>query len=222
LKLNKALTLNATPIGGTTMDHGIKWSIFAAGLALSSALGPGSAQAANLLATETGDTASLVPDANWDRTPFTSTSTGESATGSGAFLANSTATGSALVVLTEGPNDANSDWLELVYSGAGGRGTETVRAIWNSDADPGGLPALPTGVTPMFLSETGASQDVTALLGASATASGFSFPSNITVQAQSDAPEAVVPELSTWAMMLMGFVGLGYAAYNRSTKAKVA
>jgi hypothetical protein len=200
------------------MNHGIKWSVFAAGLALSSALGPGSAQAANLLATENDDTASLVPDANWDRTPFTSTSSGESATGSGAFLANSTATGSALAVLTEGPNGANSDWLELIYSGAGGRGTETVRAIWNSDADPGGLPALPTGVTPKFVLETGASQDVTGLLAASATASGFSFPSNITVQARSDAPETAIPEPSTWAMMLLGFAGLAFASYRASRR----
>jgi hypothetical protein len=201
------------------MNPGIKWSVFAAGLALSSAFGPGSALAANLLATENGDFPSLVPDANWDRTTFTSTSSssGESATGSGAFLANSTATGSALVVLTEG-NGANSDWLELTYSGAGGRGTETVRAIWNSDADPGGLPALPTGVTPSFVLETGASQDVTGLLVASASASGFSFPSNITVQARSDPPEVAVPEPSTWVMMLLGFAGLAYASYRTSRR----
>jgi hypothetical protein len=42
-------------------------------------------------------------------------SSGESADGSGAYQANSTATGSALVVLTQGPGGANSDWLELVY-----------------------------------------------------------------------------------------------------------
>ena len=28
-----------------------------------------------------------------------------------------------------------------------------------------------------------------------------------------------VPELSTWAMMLMGIVGLGFAAYRRTKKA---
>jgi len=168
------------------------------------------------VATEDGDVATFL-SSEFDRTPFTFTSDGESANGSGAFLANATATGSALVVLTEGPGGANSDWLELIYSGAGGRGTETITAHWNSDDDAGGLPALPTGVTPMFLAETGGRQDVTALLLASAAASGFSFPSNITIQAQSDAPEAV-PEPSTWVMMLLGVAGLGYAAYRTSNK----
>ena len=166
------------------------------------------------MATEDGDVATFL-SSEFDRTPFTFTSDGESANGSGAFLANGTATGSALVVLTE--DGANSDWLELIYSGAGGRGTETITAHWNSDDDAGGLPALPTGVTPMFLAETGGRQDVTALLLASAAASGFSFPSNITIQAQSDAPEAV-PEPSTWVMMLLGVAGLGYAAYRTSNK----
>src|SRR5690348_3748261 len=138
------------------MKRELSYPIAAAGLALLCTVGFGKAQAANLLATETAaDVATLVPDANWDITPFISISSGESADGSGAFLANSTATGSALVVLTEGPGGANSDWLELVYSGPGGSGAESVTAHWRSDADPGGLPALPTGVTPRFLAETG-------------------------------------------------------------------
>ena len=168
--------------------------------------GLGTAQAANLLATETAaDVAIFVPDGNFDVTPFTFTSTGESATGSGAFIANANATGSALVVLTEGVGGANSDWLELIYSGAGG--PETVQALWRSDSDPGGLPALPPGVTPEFLAETGGVQDVTALLALSA---GGNFPSNITVQVQSDAPEVPEPaSLALLAVAIAGFGGLG-------------
>jgi PEP-CTERM motif len=31
-----------------------------------------------------------------------------------------------------------------------------------------------------------------------------------------------VPEPSTWAMMMLGFVGLGYVAFRRSAKARSA
>src|SRR3954452_21810939 len=117
-------------------------------LALACILGSQKGQAANISASENGDTAVLT-GSQFDITPFTATSSGESADGSGAFIANSTATGMALVVLTEGLLGPNSDWLELVYSGSGG--TETITAHWRSDSDPGGLPALPSGVIPQFL-----------------------------------------------------------------------
>jgi hypothetical protein len=167
------------------------------------------AQAANILAFETAADVAMLTGSQFDVTPFTSTSSGESADGSGAFLANSTATGMALVVLTEGVGGPNSDWFQLVYSGPGGFGIESVTVHWRSDSDPGGLPALPTGVVPQFLVETGASQDVTALLAASATASGFAFPSNLTVQVQSDAPESV-PEPVTLTLFSAGLLGFGF------------
>jgi len=36
------------------------------------------------------------------------------------------------------------------------------------------------------------------------------------------ATSPTVPEPSTWAMMLLGFMGLGYAAFRRSGKGKLA
>jgi hypothetical protein len=134
-----------------------------------------------------------------------------SADGSGSFLAISPATGMALVVLTEGAGGPNSDWFELVYTNAGN--AESVTAHWRSDLDPGGLPALPPGVTPEFLAETGGVQDITALLGASAAASDFAFPSNITIQAQSDAPE--VPEPASLALLGSALLGFGFLRFRR-------
>ena len=100
------------------MKRELSRSIVAVGLALVCIVGPGMAQAANIVASETGDTATLA-GSQFDITPFTSRSNGELADGSGAFIANSPATGSALVVLTERPGGPNSDWLELVYSNDG-------------------------------------------------------------------------------------------------------
>jgi hypothetical protein len=180
-------------------------------------IAPAAASAANIMALETGDTATL-SGSQFDVSAFTSMSAGETATGSGSFIANVVATGSALLVLTEGAGAPPSDWLQLTYSGAGN--TETITAIWHSDAEPGGLPPIPMipGVTPQFLAETGGVQQVTAQLFASANGN---FPSNITFQAQSDIAEAV-PEPSTWAMMLIGFLGLGFAFKQSRRKVSMA
>jgi len=180
-------------------------------LGLVCTFGLGTAQAANIVASEDGDTA-VLSGSQFDITGFTTTRISpESLNGTGAFIANAVATGMALVVLTD-PGGGNSDWLELIYSGTGN--SETVQALWRSDDPVTGLPPLPTNVVPQFLLETGGSQEVTALLAASATASGFAFPSNITVQALSDAAEVPpdVPEpasLALLAVALAGFGGLG-------------
>ena len=60
------------------------------------------------------------------------------------------------------------------------------------------------------VAETSSPLDVTAdLLSAADRAAGF------TASFQSDFEASTVPEPSTWAMMLLGFAGLGYAGFRR-------
>jgi len=196
-----------------------RWTIPAA-FVLVSAVGLGTAQAANITASETiADIATLV-GTQFDVTAFVATNGLEAADGTGAFLANQTATGQALVVLLEGVGGPFSDWFQIIYSSTagGGFGTENVTVHWRSDANPGGLPPLPVGVVPQFLVETGVVQDITALLGASAAASGFAFPSNITIQVQSDPSGAEIPEPASIVLLGTGLLASARAAARKRMK----
>ena len=54
------------------------------------------------------------------------------------------------------------------------------------------------------------------------TAAGESFKEFKQVQFSAASIPPSVPEPSTWAMMLLGFVGLGYAGYRRTTTTRAA
>jgi hypothetical protein len=188
------------------------------GLALAAAVNP--AQAANLSAHEAGcvgqDVCFTSDDGNWDRTLFTQTSFNsatDTVVGSGAFMANSPATGSSTIYLTEANGTTVSDILTLNYTAQGS--TETVTATWQSD---GPNDTIPLGTVPVgghSVIETGSSQDVGALLIAAAVGG---FPSNLTVQAQSDVEPVPVPKLGPAASMVLlalGLVGLAGPGFLR-------
>jgi hypothetical protein len=178
------------------------------GLALAAAVNP--AQAANLSAQEAGcpvgqDVCFTSDDGNWDRALFTQTtfnSATDTVVGSGAFMANSPATGSSTIFLTEANGTTVSDILTLNYTAQGN--TDTVTATWRSDGnDTLLLGPLPVGAHSVI--ETGSSQDVGALLVAAAVGG---FPSNLTVQAQSDLDPVPVPKLGPAASMVLLAIGL--------------
>jgi hypothetical protein len=78
--------------------------------------------------------------------------------------------------------------------------------------DESSLGSVPPGAT--SLDETGAAQDLTSTFnGLFDFSTGTSLP---TIQVTSDAD--AVPEPSTWAMMLLGFAGLGFASMRKGRR----
>src|SRR5436190_3860013 len=82
---------------GGTMKIDLERWVAGGVLALACMVGPGTAQAANIIASETGAEVGTLVGTQFDVSPFAVTSSGpEFADGGGAFIANSTANGMAL------------------------------------------------------------------------------------------------------------------------------
>jgi hypothetical protein len=124
--------------------------------------------------------------------------------------------GSALNVVWGSPNDDNPWSTNYVsfYSGANGGGgllgTMLASDLYsnfsgiNNTTDPGYMISFAPGNFGSVVFGTGPSDFEFAVVG----------PSTFSV--------AGVPEPSTWAMMFLGFAGLGYAAFRRSSKTSVS
>jgi hypothetical protein len=68
----------------------------------------------------------------------------------------------------------------------------------------------------------GAANGDPAFIVAGFTRSGADFDKSIWIAAAAESEVAAVPEPSTWAMLLIGFTGLGYAGYRRTREPRAA
>jgi hypothetical protein len=94
-----------------------------------------------------------------------------------------------------------------VIQGLGGTTPDSVTFI----SDPGPLGANPpTSIVPLLAGSTATPTD----LGTVAETGGWQLAFDTGVDQYYIASEPDVPELSTWAMLTLGFAGLGYAGYR--------
>jgi hypothetical protein len=63
-----------------------------------------------------------------------------------------------------------------------------------------------------------ATSAVNAYLFSSSSSSTFNFISGNDLNYSVNGTTAAVPEPSTWAMMILGFAGIGFMAYRRKSK----
>jgi hypothetical protein len=187
-------------------------------IALAVAAGVTPARAANLEAAETssglcgGQTVCLLPDdGNWDVTLFTQSSYNaatDTVTGSGAFAANTGANGSATVYLTA----ANGTTVDAIFSShysVTGSGGESFMASWQGDLDGAlNLGTVPVGGTSL-IETPGVAQLINAEL---VTASGNNFPSNITVETESDQVTVPAPLIGHGLPVLLAVGGILFGA----------
>jgi hypothetical protein len=78
--------------------------------------------------------------------------------------------------------------------------------------------SLATSYNPAFVTTTVAAAEAVLLAGLSAGDAYLNIHSSVVPGGEIRGFLAAVPEPSTWAMMLLGFASLGYAAYRRKSK----
>lgn len=121
----------------------------------------------------------------------------------GVVLTDPQYTGQWVFALTEPGSSAISDVVGV---------TSPNTIAFMSDAENGST-TFPPGPFLFTVAETSSPLDVSILLDPTLQAQGFKafFQSDV---------EGTVPEPSTWAMMLLGFAGLGYAGYRKARQTR--
>jgi PEP-CTERM motif len=154
---------------------------------------PGSASAANIDFDGTGGSPVVNPDNNFDVTPFSQNTIGNTTTFSGTFVANTPATGSGHIYFTDQGGTVTSDILTLNWHD-NGNGTDTVSGSWQVGVS---IPTPALGAGDTTLPE------------------GFSGPiggqftgltSNLTLEAET---VAAVPEPASLALVVGGLLTFG-------------
>ncbi|HZZ24869.1 MAG TPA: hypothetical protein VFE60_20830 [Roseiarcus sp.] len=111
----------------------------------------------------------------------------------------------------------------------GGQGTSNATAI-NASGQSVGYSFTATGEDTVLWSSSGTATNLSAVLGpawSDTTAVGLNDRGDILGYGTYNGGQygfllTPVPELSTWAMLLVGFVGLGFAGYRKAMSTAVA
>jgi hypothetical protein len=115
-------------------------------------------------------------------------------------------------VLSQTFSSASADAATITFYVAGrqldGHGAESIEALLNNFVIGSGATTDSQGFTLVTLSGTlNAGSNTLEFLGQSQFTDQTAFLENVSV--------APVPELSTWAMMILGFTALGFISYRR-------
>jgi PEP-CTERM motif len=114
--------------------------------------------------------------------------------------------------------------FELLHFDTSGLEGQYFSGGLNADGSPnskGELSIMPPFVFPFFKATAGGFEAWTGL-GRFDTGSTYTFTRIKTVTAPGGTHSGTVPEPSTWAMVLLGFAGLGFAGYRKAQRTVVA
>lgn len=112
-------------------------------------------------------------------------------------------------------NGSNSSWFASAFSQTNTGSVTTSTGVKNSISTLTNV--LPLSLTASFTYNVGPNDNATGSVSFSASDNSL----NTAVDANLTSLTAGVPETSTWAMMLLGFAGIGFARYRSLCKSRI-